>query len=108
MKAWNVVEREVKMNVLSSTWAFKYKYYPDILIKKFKERFCSRGDHQIEGVDYFEIYAQVVMWTTICLMLILECLLNLKSKQGDVNYAFLYAHVPEEEEVYVHIPQGFT
>ena len=41
-------------------------------------------------------------------MLILECLLDLKSKQGDVNCAFLHAHLSEEETVYVHMPQGFT
>ena len=35
MKAWEVVEREVNMNVLSSTWAFKCKRYPDGLSKKF-------------------------------------------------------------------------
>ena len=93
MKAWEVVEREVNMNVLSSTWAFKCKRYPDGLIKKFKARFCARGDQQIEGVDYFETYAPVVMWTTIRLMLILECLLDLKSKQGDVNCAFFCMHI---------------
>ena len=41
-------------------------------------------------------------------MMILECLLDLKSKQGDVNCAFLHAHLSEEETVYVHMPQGFT
>ena len=59
-------------------------------------------------MDYFETYAPVVMWTTVRLMLILECLLDLKSKQGDVNCAFLHAHLSEEETVYVHMPQGFT
>ena len=48
------------------------------------------------------------MWTTIQLMLILECLLDLKSNQGDVNCAFFNTHLPEEETVYVHMPQGFT
>ena len=41
-------------------------------------------------------------------MLILECLLDLKSKQGDVKCAFLHAHLPPEETVYVHVPRGFT
>ena len=41
-------------------------------------------------------------------MLILECLLYLKSKQGDVKCAFLHAHLPPEETVYVHMPRGFT
>ena len=108
MDAWDVVERKVGMNVLSSTWAFKCKRYPDGLIKKFKARFCARGDQQIHGVDYFETYAPVVQWVTIRLMLILECLLELKSKQGDVTCAFLHAHLDEDEEVYVHMPRGFT
>jgi len=77
--AWEVVDREDDMNVINSTWAFKCKHYPDGLIKKFKARFCARGDQQLEGIDFFETYAPVVQWTTICLMFVLEVLLNLKS-----------------------------
>ncbi len=71
MGAWEVVEREEDMNVIRSTWAFKCKRYPDGLIKKFKARFCARGDMQLEGIDFFETYAPVVQWTTVRLMLIL-------------------------------------
>ena len=80
MKAWDVAEREVSMNGLSSIRAFKCKRYPYGLIQKFKAKLCAREDQQIEGADYFEIYAPVIMWTTIRLMLILKCLLDLKSK----------------------------
>ena len=107
MNAWEVVERTIDMNVIESTWAFKCKRYPDGLIKKFKARFCARGDQQIEGIDFFETYAPVVQWTTIRLMLILEVLLGLKSKQGDVTAAFLHADLEEGEEVYVEMPRGF-
>ena len=85
MEAWEVVERTPEMNVLPSTWAFKCKRYPDGLIKKFKARFCARGDRQIKGADFFKTYVPVVQWTTVRLMLILECLLDLTSKQGDVT-----------------------
>ncbi|KAL7532071.1 hypothetical protein ACHAXR_006179 [Thalassiosira sp. AJA248-18] len=107
MDAWSVKERTPEMNVLPSTWAFKCKRYPDGLIKKFKARFCARGDRQIEGIDYFETYAPVVMWVTVRLLLILECLLGLVSKQGDVTCAFLHAHLEEGEDVYLHMPRGF-
>ena len=96
MKAWEVLDREVSINVLSSTWDFKCKLFTDGLIKKLKACFCARGDQQIEGIDYFETYAPVFMWETIQLMLILECLLDLKSKQGDVNFDFLHANLHEE------------
>ena len=107
MGAWEVVDRPEKANVIDSTWAFKLKRFPDGLVKKFKARFCARGDQQIEGVDFFETYAPVVQWTTVRLMLILEVLLDLKSKQGDITAAFLHATLKEDEEVYVEMPRGF-
>jgi hypothetical protein len=107
MDSWTVVDRTDDMNVLPSTWAFKIKRFPDGLTKKFKARFCARGDKQIEGVDYFETYAPVVQWTTVRLMLILECLLGLVSKQSDVTCAFLHAHLDDNEKVFVEMPQGF-
>ena len=41
-------------------------------------------------------------------MLILECLLDLTSMQGDVTCAFLHAHLPPDEQVYMSMPRGFT
>ena len=107
MGAWEVVDRPADANVLQSIWAFKIKRYPDGLIKKFKARFCARGDQQLEGVDYFETYAPVVQWTTIRLMLTLEVLLKLKSKQGDVTAAFLHATLDPSEKIYMEMPLGF-
>ena len=40
-------------------------------------------------------------------MLILEFLLGLKSKQGDITAAFLNADIPKDEKVYIEIPGGF-
>ena len=40
-------------------------------------------------------------------MLILEILLGLKSKQGNVTAAFLHADIPEDEKVYIEMPRGF-
>ena len=107
MDSWDVVDRTDDMNVLASIWAFKIKRFPDGLIKKFKARFCARGDQQLEGIDFFETYAPVVQWTTVRLLLILEVLLKLKSKQGDVTAAFLHRELEEGENVYVEMPLGF-
>jgi hypothetical protein len=108
--AWEVLEydSETMPNVIPSTWAFKCKRFPDGLIKKFKARFCARGDMQLEGIDFFETYAPVVQWTMIQLMFILEVLLGLKSKQGDVTCAFLHANLASDETVYVDMPLGFN
>jgi hypothetical protein len=93
--AWPVIDRYdsngAPHHVIPSTWGFKCKRYPDGHIKKFKARFCARGDKQLKGIDFFETYAPVVQWITIRLMFILEILLGLKSKQGNVLCAFLNA-----------------
>ena len=86
----------------------KCKRFPDGLIKKFKARFCARGGMQLKGIDFFETYAPVVQWTTIRLMFILEVLLGLKSKQGDVTCAFLHSDLEPGETVYVGMPLGFN
>jgi hypothetical protein len=55
LDAWEVKEYDpsTMKNVIKSTWAFKCKRYPDGLVKKFKARFCARGDMQLEGIDFF-------------------------------------------------------
>ncbi len=60
---WDYVPLTPDINVLPSTWAFKIKRYPDSHVKKFKPRFCTRGDRQKEGIDYFETWAPVVQWS---------------------------------------------
>ena len=103
--SWDIVNHEPHMNVLSSTWSFKVKRYPDGSIKKLKARFCVRGYEQIEGVDYFDTYAPVVSWTTVRLLLILSIVLNLSTKQ--VDYTAAFAQAPVTDNIYVEMPRGF-
>ncbi len=107
INAWSVIDC-LDHHVIASTWAFKCKHYPDGFIKKFKARFCERGDQQLKGIGFFKTYAPVVQWTTIRLMFILETLLGLKSKQGDVTCAFLHADLEPGENVYVDMPLDFA
>ena len=60
MDAWEVVDCTENMNVCQSSQAFKLKCFPNGLIKKFKARFCARGDQQIECINNFESCAPVV------------------------------------------------
>ncbi len=110
--AWSVVDRYdsdgAPHHVIPSTWGFICKQYPDVWIKKFKARFCARGNKQLEGIDFFETYAPVVQWTTIRLMFILEILLELKSKQDNVLSAFLHGELEPGKNVYVEMPLDFS
>jgi len=101
---WEYVPNPGK-NVLPSTWAFKIKRYPDGRVKKFKARFCARGDRQQEGIDYFETWAPVVQWSTVRIVMVLAAKLGFKSVQCDITAAFIHGRVTEP--IYVHQPRGF-
>jgi hypothetical protein len=46
-------------------------------------QFSMRGNCQIGGVDVFNTYAPIVLWTMVRLLLILLVVLSLMSKQVD-------------------------
>jgi hypothetical protein len=92
-------------NVLPGTWALKIKRFPDGRVRKYKGRYCVRGDKQIKGVDYNETYAPVVAWTTVRMMMVMAATLNLKTTQIDFSNAFVQADL--QESVYIELPTGF-
>ena len=108
MKTWDYVKRTPDMHVLPGTWAFKIKRFPDGLVKKFKARFCVRGDRQQHGINYWETWSPVVHWSTIRTIMILAAKERLVSSQCDITAAFVTAPIPEDEVVYVQQPRGFV
>ncbi|KAL7461240.1 hypothetical protein ACHAXS_001672 [Conticribra weissflogii] len=72
------------MNVINGTLAFKCKQFLNGTVKKSKPTFAL-----LEGIDFFETCIPVVQWTADCLMLILENLLDLKSKQAMSQLPFI-------------------
>ena len=107
MESWDVVYRDDNINVIDYTCAFKIKLFIDELINNFKARFCARVDQQVECVYFVEKDSTVVQWTTIRLMLVLEVLLGLKTKHGDVTVDFFCADFYKGENIYVKAPRGF-
>eukprot|EP00957_Ditylum_brightwellii_P069772 5298288-Ditylum_brightwellii.AAC.1 len=88
----------VRCNVIESAWVVKVKRTPDGAMKKRKARLCVRGDQQVKGIDYFETFAQVVLWDTVCMIMTLVVTLGLKSQQVDYTNAFIQATLPPGEE----------
>ena len=108
LKTWNVIQKSdvpTDQKVIPSTWAFKIKRYPDERLRKFKARFCVRGDRQEEVVDYFESYAPVVSWATVRMLMRIAIKEGWKSRQVDFQNAF--AQAPIREEVYINMPPMF-
>ena len=88
--------------ILPGTWVFRRKRTPDGTIKKYKARYCVRGDLQI-GV--FETFAPVVAFSTVRLFLILSLKFNWCTCSIDFANAFVQAKL--KKPVWIHLPRGF-
>lgn len=106
--SWVILPRSAAgdAQIVPGTWAFKAKRYPDGRFRKFKARFCVRGDVQIlKDGESMDTFSPVVSWVTVRLMLILTLILGLKTKQIDFSNAFAQADL--EKPVFVSLPRGF-
>ena len=89
--------REVDINdvlssetILPGTWVFRRKRTPDGTIKKFKGRYCVRGDLQ---VGTFETFAPVIAFSTVRLFLILSLKFEWCTCSIDFSNAFVQAEL---------------
>ena len=74
-----------------------------------RSRFCVRGDVQKRKAETpLNTYAPVAMWSTIRLVLIVSCLLNLTTLPVDFSNAFTQADILASQTVYIEPPQGVT
>ncbi len=100
MNALDVINHDHKINVINVIWDCKCKQFPNDTVKISRACYCIHpplqpGDGKI---DFFENYTSV-RWDTVLLMLILENLLDLKTKQADAFAASLHATIGEDEKV---------
>ena len=66
---------------------------------RYKARIVVKGFQQEKGVDFDEIFAPVVKWTSIQTILSITACMNLGIEQLDVKTTFLHREL--EEEIYI-------
>jgi len=74
-------------------------------ISQHKVRIIVRGFQQKQGTDYHDIFAHVVRWSTILVILALVAKHNWPLLQIDVITAFLNGQF--NKEIFIKIPKGF-
>jgi len=103
-----VVEKPKHAKVLPFKWVFKIKEAEDGTIARFKTRLTAGGHRQEYGVNYEETFAPVVRYSTLRTLIAIAAARGLKLHQMDVDTAFLYGELPEDEEpVYMRLPDDF-
>jgi len=89
----NISQLPPHAKLLNSIWSYRRKHRPDGALIKHKSRLCVNGSQQRHGRDYWEIYAPVVTWSFVHLILLLPTIMQLKSCQVDYTQAFHQAEL---------------
>jgi hypothetical protein len=90
---------------IMSIWRFKRKRFPDGMLNKHKARLCTHGHMQTWGTNYWDTYAPVVNWASVCLLLAVAKVHGLPLKSIDFVLAFPQADL--EVLVYMELLLGF-
>jgi hypothetical protein len=88
---WDAVPEQSWMNLLTSKWVFKKKRDSSGAIDRYRARLCVRGFGQVPGVDFGDIFASVVRYTTIRILLTLCAHYGLHKTHLDAPKAFTQA-----------------
>lgn len=75
-------------------------------IERFKARLVARGDSQTRGINFDEVYAPVVRFVSLRIILHLAAMLDLEIEQGDFCNAFLNG-VLQDVKIYMTQPEGY-
>ena len=102
---WTLVPKSDAKNVISGKWVFKIKLKEDGTIDRYKARWVARGFSQKFEIDYTEIFAPVIRYSSVRLLLSLANALDLNIYGCDVSNAFARAEV--DEDLYVQMPHGY-
>ena len=86
-------------------WIFKLKKNPQGEVIKHKARLVVKGYSQRKGIDYEEVYAPVVRFETIRLLIALAALKGWQIHHLDVKSAFLNGEI--NEVIHVKQMEGF-
>jgi len=101
---WDVILKPAGRKIVSSRWVYKAKGNAQGEVERYKARLVAKGFSQILGQDYDEIFAPVVRYDSLRLLLALSACKGWRPRQLDVNTAFLYGIL--KEEVYMDLPEG--
>ena len=62
---WELIPLALGKTILSTKWVYKSKINHDGSLNRCKARLIARGFEQQPGIDFDEIFALVVEWSTI-------------------------------------------
>ena len=89
--------------VLKKKWVFDKK-----ADGRYKSRYTIKGCGQREGIDYDEVFAPVVRYSTLRVLCALSAAYDYHLHQMDVDTAFLYGRLGDDDpQVFCELPEDY-
>ncbi|GFU98347.1 retrovirus-related Pol polyprotein from transposon RE1 [Trichonephila clavipes] len=93
-KAWDLVDHPDNIKILENHWVYTIKYDENNKIVRYKARLVARGNTQLRGESFDEVFSPVVNFTIVRLFFtICVCLWKWMHIQVDITNAYLYANL---------------
>ena len=102
---WELTELPPGKKPVGVKWVFKIKTNANGSLDKFKARLVAKGFTQIEGEDFYQIFAPVSDYTTARMLLAVAAVRKYAIIQLDVKNAFLYGDI--DANIYMKQPDGY-
>ena len=102
---WELVVPPSNCKPIGLKWLFKVKKSAKGEILRYKARLVVKGYSQRHGIDFDEVFARVVRFESIRVLIAIAAQEGWIIHHLDVKSAFLNGEV--EEELYVRQPEGF-
>ena len=83
------VQRPAGRKVIGTKWVLRVKTNAEGNLDKFKARVVAKGFRQVEGVDYYEVFALTIRFESVRALIAMVALVGWSLDQIDVSTAFL-------------------
>ncbi|GFW80674.1 retrovirus-related Pol polyprotein from transposon RE1 [Trichonephila clavipes] len=105
-KVWDLVDHPDNIKILENRWVYTNKYDENNKIIRYKARLVARGNTQLRGETFDEVFSPVVNFTIVRLFFtICVCLWKWTHIQVDITNAYLYANL--DTVIYMKQPTGY-
>ncbi len=105
-RTWIVGEKPPGAKPLASRLVFKRKLGSNGAIERYKARLVTRGDQQIEGVNYKDTFSPVLDMTKARVIFAFGVLWGNPPRHGDIPGAYTRDSPEVNLEIYMYPPQG--